>query len=201
MKKNLFFNRYVFLLAIAALLCFTSCQKSEQAIRAEVEKEIMLKVDSLLQTPKHILSTSETQLVVDNFKNVKFQDGVETTVCKLPNGTAISVLLEKKSGYKIFAQYGDTKEEALMQAVIPIAIHPTIVDQVQRFIPPPFSTKIPIPIEISYCDQPNEEVGRRACIDKCIRNGFTPRWCEFDKCRYCLQKKYIGAILKFSDKL
>lgn len=130
MKNNLFFNRFPFLLAIASILCFTSCfPKTEQQIRTEVEKEMMQKVNAMLQTPKHILSESDTRFVAEQFQKTKIQVDIKTTVCTLKNGTVISFQLDKNLNHTFWAKYGDIEVEALRQTTLPLGLDGSIIKQ------------------------------------------------------------------------
>ncbi len=121
MKKNLFSNRYIFLLAIATLFMFAACQKTEQAIRAEVEKEIILKIESsLVQTTKNVLTASETQLVINELQKTKLQIGITTPVYKFPNGRQINILVDKNLNYEMFVESEGKQLPALTITTIPI---------------------------------------------------------------------------------
>ncbi len=168
--KNNFFNGVLFLSVL--LLLQGSCQKTEQEIRAEVEKEYAKKIDSLLQMPKSVLSQTDTEFVLAELKSVKLRNG-ETPVCRLSNGTEISIVinLEKGLDYKMMAKFDNKNEEALMMAAIPISLSGVIAGTIEDFLKSSEPTIRVIPVE-KICFGGD-------CFSRCMQNCQGDR----DKCR------------------
>jgi hypothetical protein len=124
MKKYFFSNRLSFLLAIAAMFLLDSCQKSEQAIRAEVEKEIMLKIEASFQTPKNVLSVSDMKIVLAKFKEAKLKLGDTTEITKLAHDVTIYSANGKDLNYQMLAFYDGKWHPALMEGYIPVTALP-----------------------------------------------------------------------------
>lgn len=189
MKKHASFS-YIIMVAAAVILTIAFCttQKSEQDIRAQVEKEIRTELSAAMQQPANILTHFETQLVVSQFQNIKPQVGGETPVCKLPDGTAITFLLDKNGDHKLLFESGGKKEEAFTIVGVPVTMLPELSKPIGCWLgacstPPVFDFKKPVITDFNawllpmrchplLCDS------TLTCVEKCMNRGWGREYCE-----------------------
>ena len=197
MKKQSF-SPYILLAAAAAILCTIGCtpEKSEQDIRAQVEKEIMAELSAAMEQPANILTRFETQLVASQFPNIKPQVGSETPVCKLPDGSVITFFLDKNGDYTLFSESNGKKQEAFTMVGVPVAMLPELNKPIGCWLgapgadcttPPIFEFKKPVITDFNawlltgFC-QPLPCNENLSCVEKCMNRGWSREYCETWDC-------------------
>ena len=205
--KKYYSPQFFFLLVLSAFFLLPSCQtKTEKQIRAEVEKELMSKIDALLQPPPNVLSANDSRLVAEQFKTAKFEVGIEKTLLKLPSGTEVSFLFDKNGDYNLYTQFGGKKEVALTLAYLPAVFDERFIKPIRDcYLSPPPNCQIlnlpRIPIEIACVPAwiPDPLCNDSTCIANC--QGSSNQFCAWN-CKHtlCPLKRADKCFPKFLRK-
>ena len=189
--KKYYSHQFLFLLVLSAFFLLPSCQtKTEKQIRAEVEKELMSKMDSLLQPPRNVLSAKDSRLVAEQFKTAQFEVGVEKTLLKLPNGTEVSFLFDKNGDYNLYTQFGGKKEVALTLAYLPVVFDERFSKRIRDCYLSPSPNclianlpKIPIEVACTPAWIPDPICSDSTCIANCQGSTLFCAWtCKHTLC-------------------
>ena len=204
--KKYYSPQLFFLLVLSAFFLLPSCQtKTEKQIRAEVEKELMSKMDALLQPPPNVLSAKDSRLVAEQFKTAKFEVGIEKTLLKLPSGTEVSFLFDKNGDYNLYTQFEGKKEVALMQTYLPAVFDVAFNKPIQGCYTIPELCPIVklhrLPVEIWYIPwwkpDPICISGTAECIKNCNGDAICEWACQYPRCKL---KREVTGVIRFKDK-